>query len=134
MLDEVGPDVARLTFLLQSIDTRQTFDLATVVSKSMDNPVYYVQYAHARIASIARVAAERGIERRPLDEVDLGLLVHPRELDVLRSLAELPEVVVDACVTRAPHKVDHVGARAGRALPRLLPRLLRDGGGRAAPS
>ncbi len=105
VLDEVGPDVARLTFLLQSIDTRQTFDLATVVSKSMDNPVHYVQYAHARIASIARVAAERGIDRRPLDEVDLGLLVHPRELDVLRSLAELPEVVGDACLTRAPHKV-----------------------------
>jgi len=105
VLDEVGPDVARLTFLLQSIDTRQTFDLATVVSKSADNPVFYVQYAHARIASIARVAAERGIERRPLGEADLGLLVHPRELDVLRSLAELPDVVADACGTRAPHKV-----------------------------
>jgi len=105
VLDEVGPDVARLTFLLQSIDSRQTFDLATVVTKSMDNPVFYVQYAHARIASISRVAAERGIERRPIDEVDLGLLVHPRELDVLRSVAELPEVIADACRTRAPHKV-----------------------------
>jgi len=58
VVDEVGPDVARLTFLLQSIDTRQTFDLDAVVSKSMDNPVFYVQYAHARIASMARVAAE----------------------------------------------------------------------------
>ena len=105
VLDEVGPDVARLTFLLQSIDTRQTFDLATVVSKSMDNPVHYVQYAHARIASIARVAGERAIERLPLEKVDLGLLVHPRELDVLRSLAELPDVVAEACSTRAPHKV-----------------------------
>ncbi|MEA2717674.1 MAG: arginyl-tRNA synthetase [Actinomycetota bacterium] len=105
VLDEVGPDVARLTFLLQSIDTRQSFDLATVVSKSMDNPVFYVQYAHARIASIARVAAERGIERHPVADVDLGLLVHARELDVLRSLAELPDVVADACVSRAPHKV-----------------------------
>ncbi len=105
VLDEVGPDVARLTFLLQSIDTRQIFDLDAVVAKSMDNPVFYVQYAHARIASIARVAGERGVERRPLDEVGLSLLVHPRELDVLRSLAQLPEVVLDACVTRAPHKV-----------------------------
>ena len=105
VLDEVGPDVARLTFLLQSIDTRQTFDLDVVVSKSMDNPVFYVQYAHARIASMARVAAERGVPRYPLEIVDLGVLTHPRELDLLRSLAELPEVVLDACRTRAPHKV-----------------------------
>jgi arginyl-tRNA synthetase len=105
VLDEVGPDVSRLTFLLQSIVTRQTFDLAVVAARSIDNPVFYVQYAHARIASIVSTARSRGIERRPLDEVDVGLLVHPRELDVLRSLAELPEVVADACATRAPHKV-----------------------------
>ncbi len=105
VLDEVGPDVARLTFLLQSIDTRQTFDLDAVVSKSMDNPVFYVQYAHARIASISRVASERGVRRAPLSAVDLSLLTHPRELEVLRNLAQLPEVVLDACVSRAPHKV-----------------------------
>jgi arginyl-tRNA synthetase len=105
VVDEVGPDVARLTFLLQSIDTRQTFDLDAVVSKSMDNPVFYVQYAHARIASMARVAAERGVQRYPLEIVDLSVLTHARELDLLRSLAELPEVVLDACATRAPHKV-----------------------------
>jgi len=105
VLDEVGPDVARLTFLLQSIDTRQTFDLDAVVSKSMDNPVFYVQYAHARIASMARVAAERGVARYPLEIVDLSVLGHPRELELLRSLSELPEVVADAGRTRAPHKV-----------------------------
>ncbi|MBA3268310.1 MAG: arginine--tRNA ligase [Acidimicrobiia bacterium] len=105
VLAEVGPDVARLIFLLQSIDTRQTFDLDVVRRQSMDNPVYYVQYAHARIASVARVAAARGVSRRPLGDVDLRLLDHQRELDVLRSLAELPEVVASACLTRAPHKV-----------------------------
>ncbi len=105
VVDEVGPDVARLTFLLQSIDTRQTFDLDAVVSKSMDNPVFYVQYAHARIASISRVAAEKNVPRYPLEMVDLSGLDHPRELDLLRSLGELPEVVADACRTRAPHKV-----------------------------
>jgi arginyl-tRNA synthetase len=105
VLDEVGPDAARLTFLLQSIDTRQTFDIDVVKSRSMDNPVYYVQYAHARIASIERVAAERNVERRPIEDVDLSLLTHERELDVLRSLHELPEVVLDACLTRGPHKV-----------------------------
>jgi arginyl-tRNA synthetase len=105
VLDEVGSDVARIVFLLQSIDTRQTFDLEAVRRQSMDNPVYYVQYAHARIASIGRVAAERGVVRRPLAEVDLGPLGHPRELDVLRALAELPDVVATACLTRAPHRV-----------------------------
>jgi arginyl-tRNA synthetase len=105
VLDEVGADVARLTFLLQSIDNRQSFDLAAVVMRSLENPVYYVQYAHARIHSIASTAASRGIVRRPFDEVDVGLLTHSRELDVLRSLAGLPEVVVDACRTRGPHKV-----------------------------
>ncbi len=105
VLDEVGPDVARLTFLLQSIDNRQTFDLAAVVMHSLDNPVYYVQYAHARIRSIMATASARGFERLPIDEVDLGLLTHPRELEVLRVLGELPDVVADACLSRAPHKV-----------------------------
>ncbi|MDQ6928742.1 MAG: DALR anticodon-binding domain-containing protein, partial [Actinomycetota bacterium] len=68
-------------------------------------PVFYVQYAHARIASIDRVASERSVERIPLDDVNLSLLVHERELDLLRSLSELPDVVRDACRTRAPHKV-----------------------------
>jgi arginyl-tRNA synthetase len=105
VLDEVGPDAARLTFLLQSIDTKQLFDIDLVRSQAMENPVYYVQYAHARIASIGRVAAERGVERLSLDQVDLGLLTHERELDVLRSLAELPDVVRMAGDDRAPHKV-----------------------------
>jgi len=105
VLDEVGPDAARLTFLLQSIDTKQVFDIDLVRSQAVENPVYYVQYAHARIASIERVAAERGVSRRPLAHVDLSLLTHDRELDVLRSLAELPDVVRLACVERAPHKV-----------------------------
>lgn len=105
LLDAVGPDVARLTFLLQSIDTRQTIDLDVITSQSMENPVYYMQYAHARIASITRVAAERGVERDPLSGVDVGLLTHERELEVLRSLSRLPEVVLEACRDRAPHRV-----------------------------
>ena len=127
VVDEVGPDVARLTFLLQSIDTRQTFDLDAVVSKSMDNPVFYVQYAHARIASIARVAAEQGVQRYPLEIVDLSRLEHERELDLLRQ----PGRAARGGGRRLPHpgapQGGHVGAGAGRAVPRLLPRLLRDG-------
>jgi arginyl-tRNA synthetase len=105
VIDEVGSDAARLTFLLQSIDTKQLFDIDLVRSQAVENPVYYVQYAHARIASIERVAAERSVERLPMADVDLSLLTHERELDVLRSLAELPDVVRLACVERAPHKV-----------------------------
>jgi arginyl-tRNA synthetase len=105
LVEAVGADVARLTFLLQSLDTRQTIDLDLITSQSNENPVFYVQYAHARIHSIARRAAEAGIERAPFAEVDPSLLVHERELDLLRKLSELPEVVALACVDRAPHKV-----------------------------
>ncbi len=105
ILDEVDPDVARLTFLLQGIDTALTFDLDVVTAQSMDNPVYYVQYAHARIASIARRAAGAGVERVPLRDVDLAPLTHERELELLRALASFPEVVADAAAFRAPHRV-----------------------------
>jgi len=105
ILDEVDPDVCRLTFLLQGIDTAQTFDLEVVTSQSMENPVYYVQYAHARIASIARQAAARGVERLPVTEVNLAPLVHERELDLLRALSVFPDVVEEAAALRAPHRV-----------------------------
>jgi arginyl-tRNA synthetase len=105
VVDAVGPDVARLTFLLQSLDTRQTIDLDLITARSNDNPVFYVQYANARIHSIGRKAAEAGVARGPFDAADPALLVHERELDLLRKLSELPEVVALACQDRAPHKV-----------------------------
>ncbi len=105
IVDEVGADAARLTYLLQSIDSRQTVDLAAVASEGMDNPVFYVQMAHARIHGITRKAADAGFTRGPLADADLSLLVHDRELDVLRCLSELPDVVRLATADRAPHKV-----------------------------
>lgn len=105
LVSEIGPDAMRLLSLLTSIDQAVTIDLDKVRAESRESPVYYVQYAHTRIASIGRVAAERGVVRRPLDQVDLGLLVHDRELEVLRSLSELPDVVLVALNERAPHKV-----------------------------
>ncbi|MGH9025422.1 MAG: arginine--tRNA ligase, partial [Acidimicrobiia bacterium] len=104
ILDEVDPDACRLTFLLQGIDTPQTFDLDVVTSQSLENPVYYVQYAHARIASIGRKAHEVGVKRRPLATVDLGLLTHERELELLRALATYPEIVAESAALRAPHR------------------------------
>jgi arginyl-tRNA synthetase len=115
LLAEVGPDAARLTFLLQSIDTRQSVDIEVVRSQSMENPVFYVQMAHARLSSIQRVAAERGVGRVAIGDADLSLLTHERELDVLRVLAELEDAVAMACLDRAPHKVTTwVRALAGR--------------------
>ena len=105
LLDEVGPDVTRLVYLLQSIDTTQTIDIDVVSAQSAENPVYYLQYAHARIHSLARQAAAREVQRAPLDDVDLSVLVHERELDVLRALAGLPDTVLAAMRARAPHQV-----------------------------
>ncbi len=105
LIDEVGVDAVRLTYLLQSVDSPQTVDLGLVVEQSNENPVFYVQMANARINSIARVATERGIAREPLDNVDLSVLVHERELDVLRELFVLADVVELAARERAPHKV-----------------------------
>ena len=104
-MDEVGPDAVRLTYLLQSVDSPQTVDLDLVVAQSNENPVFYVQMANVRIRSIGRVAEERGITQRPLEQVDLALLTHDRELEVLRELQQLPEVVELAARERAPHKV-----------------------------
>jgi arginyl-tRNA synthetase len=105
IIDEVGPDATRFTYLLQSVDTKLVFDLDVVIQRSMDNPVFYVQMAHARLAGIARNAAAKDIERRPLDTVDLGLLTHPREYEILTLLNDLPSVVLDACERRAPNKI-----------------------------
>src|SRR5690606_19991235 len=104
LLDEVGPDAVRLTYLLQSVDSRQTVDLGVLVQQSMENPVFYVQMAHARLAGIDRRAGESGVERRPLAEADLSLLTHERELAVLRLLSQLPEELAVACNDRAPHR------------------------------
>jgi arginyl-tRNA synthetase len=71
----------------------------------MENPVYYVQYAHARISSIFKHAAERGVDRQPLPDTDLTLLCHPRELELLRALDLLGETVQTAALERAPHKL-----------------------------
>ena len=71
----------------------------------MDNPVYYVQMAYARIRSIQRMAVDRGVERQPFDSVEPSRLTHEREVALLRSLSQLPEVLEAACRERAPHKV-----------------------------
>ena len=105
IVDEIGADATRFTYLLQSIETPQTFDLELAASKAMENPVFYVQMAHARLRSIQTKAAEAGIDRIALDDVDLALLDHERELEVLRRLQQFPDVLAIAVRERAPHKI-----------------------------
>ncbi|HEY2960746.1 MAG TPA: arginine--tRNA ligase [Actinomycetota bacterium] len=105
LIDEVGKDPARYTMLRFSIDAPMTFDLEAVTRQSMDNPVYYVQYAHARIASVLRTGREQGFEPLPADQADLGLLTHPTEAALLRQLADFEELVLVATVQRAPHRL-----------------------------
>lgn len=105
IIDAVGGDATRFTFLMQSMDTRQTVDLDELAKKSMDNPVYYVQYGTARIHQLVAKAAATGHERGSLADVDLSLLTHERELDVLRALSGFAETVTVAARERAPHKI-----------------------------
>jgi arginyl-tRNA synthetase len=105
LVDDIGPDVMRLLSLVASLDQAPTIDLDKVRSESRESPVYYVQYAHARIHSIGKKADELGVTRADLADVDLTGLTHERELELLRTLDTLPEVVELAAQERAPHKV-----------------------------
>ena len=105
LIDDLGPDAVRLLSLMSSIDQATTLDLDLVRKQSMENPVYYIQYAHARISSIQRFAQAMGVERVSLDNVDLSLLTEEAELRLIRVLIKLPEVVIEACSDREPHKV-----------------------------
>jgi arginyl-tRNA synthetase len=107
LIDEVGTDAARFHLLLFSNDHSMRFDLEEVARASMENPVYYVQYGHARIASIVRKAESSGVVIAPIEDVDLALLGHASELDLLRALAEMPDVLVRAAELRAPHRLAH---------------------------
>ena len=107
LIDEVGTDAARFHLLLFSNDHTMSFDIESVKRQSMDNPVYYVQYGHARITSILRKAEQEGLSLRPIDAVDLSLLREPEEMDLLRALAEMPAVIARAAELRAPHRIAH---------------------------
>jgi arginyl-tRNA synthetase len=104
-LAEVGADVARYHFLRQNLDTTIDLDLAVVAAQSMENPVFYVQYAHARVASVLRQADERGFDPGAPEEADLSLLTHPAERALLRAMSSLPHVVADAAEARATQRL-----------------------------
>src|SRR4029077_20932202 len=92
LLEEVGRDAARFTFLTRRHDSPLDFDLAVAARQTADNPVYYVQYAHARIRSIARQAAEQGITVPRLADIDTSPLVEPADLALIKRLLQFPEL------------------------------------------
>ncbi len=103
IVDAIGVDAARYALARYSLDSPIDLDLDLWTRRSNDNPVYYVQYAHARIASLLRNAAEAGIGRG--DRYDPALLTHDRENDLLKAIAEFPDAVATAAGLRQPHRV-----------------------------
>lgn len=105
LLEEVGRDVARYIFLTRSTDSPLDFDIELAKEQSQENPVYYVQYAHARISSILEFAREKGIPIPAPGEADTFLLKHESELELIRKLLEFQEMVEDCARFRAPFKL-----------------------------
>jgi arginyl-tRNA synthetase len=104
VVEEVGADACRFFFLSRSADSQMDFDLELAKKQSADNPVYYVQYAHARIASILRLAEERGIE---FQDGDVSLLTTEPELSLIRKMLLLPEIIEMVAVTYEPHHLTY---------------------------
>ena len=104
LVEEVGVDAARYSLIRYPVDSPLTLDLDLLVQRTNDNPVYYVQYAHARIASVLRNAADLGIDWHATP-YDSELLDHVREGELLRALADYPAVVASAAELREPHRV-----------------------------
>jgi arginyl-tRNA synthetase len=105
VVDEVGRDAARYNFLMRRSDSHLDFDLELAKKQSNENPVYYVQYAHARICSILRMAAERGIAAPAVAEADASLLRLPEEIELIKAITRFPEVVEGAARTLEPHRL-----------------------------
>ncbi|WP_434578364.1 arginine--tRNA ligase [Thermoanaerobacterium thermosaccharolyticum] len=105
LIDEVGKDAARFFFNMRSADSAVDFDMDLAVEQSNENPVFYVQYAHARICSIIRQLKGDGINTDDLKDVDLNLLNEEAEIDLIKKLAYLPEEVTIAAKTMAPHRI-----------------------------
>jgi arginyl-tRNA synthetase len=93
LVNQVGADACRYIFMSRSPEAQMEFDIELAASQSMDNPVYYVQYAHARISSILRTASDQEIE---WEDGDRGLLTHDREIALIKKITELPDVIVSS--------------------------------------
>jgi arginyl-tRNA synthetase len=105
---EVGNDAARLFYVMRSNDQHLDFDMELATSRSNDNPVYYIQYAHARVASVMRQLQERGLVHDAAHgAASLGKLVEPQELQLTKRIGAFPEIVRQCAAQRAPHTLVH---------------------------
>jgi arginyl-tRNA synthetase len=105
LVEAIGVDAARYALARASVDQQIDIDIDVWTRQTSDNPVFYVQYAHARISSVLRNAAELGLALGDPAGVDAGQLTHPREGDLLRAIGEFPRVLAGAAELRAPHRV-----------------------------
>lgn len=103
VIREVGSDAARFFYLLRSVHSHLDFDLTLAKTRSSENPVYYIQYVHARICSLFREAETRGVLLA--EDPSLALLDHPDELHLMKAVAKFPEVVSEAARQREPHRI-----------------------------
>jgi arginyl-tRNA synthetase len=103
LIEEVGLDGVRYFFAMRSADTHMDFDLDLAVSQSNENPVYYAQYAHARISSIIRQGKEQGFEVS--QDADLSLIKAEKEIELLKKLGEFPQAIAESAEKRIPHKI-----------------------------
>ncbi len=118
LLDEIPVDAARYFFNSRAADTHLEFDLDLAVRQDSDNPVYYVQYAHARIKSILKALTQDGISLAA-EKADLGLLTDPSELDLIRELARLPEEIRLAAESREPSRLNRYATQVAAAFHRF---------------
>ncbi len=105
LLDEVGVDAARFFFMMRKPDSQLEFDLDLATKESQENPVYYVQYAHARACSILRQAADRGGETAATEDADLALLVEPEEIKLLKQMGSFPTLIESCAQELEPYRV-----------------------------
>ena len=105
LIDEVGRDAVRFFFLMRKADSQLTFDIELAKAQTEENPVYYVQYGHARICSVLRQAQHAGIDRPSILQARLDPLTSAYESALLRQLADYPVMVESACRDLAPHVI-----------------------------
>jgi arginyl-tRNA synthetase len=105
VLDEVGSDAIRFFFMMRKSDAQMEFDLELAKKQAPENPVFYVQYAHARINSIIDYAKEKGLELSDIREADLNRLELKEEFDIIKYITLLPEIITDASLSLEPHKI-----------------------------
>lgn len=135
LVEAVGVDAARYSLTRSSVDSPVDIDLDLISKRTNENPVFYVQYAHARLSSLQRNAASMGIERGAVEEAELGLLTHDREGDLIRTLGEYPRVVQGAAQLREPHRVARYLEEVASAYHKFYDacRVLQPGDDRTTP-